>query len=163
MAKTIGYVRPGVYGSDIDSQAATLIEAGAETISVEGALTDDADKPVLHRVFEALSTGDTLVVASLDRLAHTPTELFYLLDEIMKRGAILKSLRENLTLEGENGLRSPHVAHAPHAPSAPDDSSFIRHLGILIDFERAILKEWQRKTIGAAKQRREIGTSRRRR
>jgi len=160
MAKTFGYVRPSVSGSDAGSQTATLTEAGAETIFAEGALTDDIDRPELHRVLEALSPGDTLVVVSLDRLAHTPTELFYLLDEIMKRGAILRSVRENLTLEGENRPHSPHTAHEPRAP---DDSSFMRHLGILLDFERAILKEWQRTTINAAKQRRETGAARRRR
>lgn len=151
MATVIGYARPGVQGSEAESQTATLSKAGAETVFIEQALSEDADRPELHHALDTLSAGDTLLVSSLDRLAHTPTELFYLLDEIRKRGAILRSLREDLTL----GAKS--------APGVPDDSSFMRHLGMILDFERAILKEWQRETIAAAKLRRESGTARRRR
>jgi DNA invertase Pin-like site-specific DNA recombinase len=74
-------------------------------------------------------------VASLDRLARTITELFYILEEIRRRGANLESLKEQLKIE--------------------DD--FIRHLGIIIDFERISLLEWQRGKIEAKKSWRERG------
>lgn len=154
MAKTIGYARPRE--PDSDHQTAELASAGATTIFTERQLARDADRPELRRALDALEPGDSLLVASLDRLARTPTELFYILEETRKRGAALRSLRENLVVGGS----VPTEGRTHHIES---DSSFMRHLGMILDFERAILAEWQRESINATKSRRDAGLARRRR
>ncbi|OQB97710.1 MAG: DNA-invertase hin [Spirochaetes bacterium ADurb.Bin110] len=141
MAERKGYIRPSPIEIDIDTQFEALKKAGAEKIFEEKALSKEADRPELRRALDSLCNGDTLIVASLDRLARTITELFYILEEIRRKGALLESLKEQLEIG--------------------DD--FMRHLGIIIDFERSSLMEWQRETIEAKKSRQEKGTFSRRR
>ena len=140
MPERKGYIRPSPIEADIDTQFEALKKAGAEKIFEEKPLSKEADRPELRRALDSLCSGDTLIVASLDRLARTVTELFYILEEIRRKGAMLESLKEHIEIG--------------------DD--FMHHLGIIIDFERSSLMEWQRETIEAKKSRQEKGTLSRR-
>ena len=135
----IGYVRPSVLEPDAESQVKALQDAGAEKIYAENVLSNDADRPAFKEALGSLGAGDILVVASLDRLARTTTELFYIIEEIIKRGSALVSLKESLDTNADDGEAG---------------RVFLRTLGAIAGFERAILKEWQRESIEAAKARR---------
>ncbi len=140
MAERKAYIRPSPIEADIDTQFEALKKAGAEEIFEEKLLSKEANRPELRCALDSLSAGDTLIVTSLDRLARTTTELFYVLEEIRRKGAMLESLKEHIEIG--------------------DD--FMHHLGIIIDFERSSLIEWQRETIEAKKSRQEKGTFSRR-
>jgi DNA invertase Pin-like site-specific DNA recombinase len=146
----IGYARPSVLQPDAELQVKALQDAGAEKIYTENVLSNDADRPAFEEALGSLGAGDMLIVASLDRLARTTTELFYIIEEIIKRGAALVSLREVLDTSADDGEAG---------------RVFLRTLGAITEFERAILKEWQRESIEAAKTRRghESKSGRRRR
>ncbi len=184
MAERKGYVRPSPVEAGIESQVEVLKAAGAETLFEEKILSREADRPELRRALDGLGSGDTLLVASLDRLARTTTELFYILEEIVKRGAALRSLREGLcvgaadvvahggaaatagalggapTAVAATNTGAPGPAGAPaEAPSSDAGRSFMRDLSLIIDFERVSLREWQRESIEGTRARRERGSS----
>jgi len=146
MPERKGYARPSPVAG-IETQIEILKKAGAEIVFAEKPLSKEADRPELRRALDGLGAGDALFVASLDRLARTTTELFYILEEIVRRGAALVSLKEDL-----------HVgAPGTAAPLDNEGRSFMRDLGVIIDFERMLLKEWQHESIEGTKARRENG------
>jgi hypothetical protein len=181
MAERKGYVRPSPVEAGVGPQIEVLKAAGAETLFEEELLSGEADRPALRRALDSLGPGDTLLVASLDRLARTTTELFYILEEIVKRGAALLSLRESLRVGADDavehggatavaatnaGAPGPADAAASAGVSAgapvatPADGAgraFMRDLSLIIDFERVSLREWQRESIEGTKARRERG------
>lgn len=53
-------------------------------------------RPVLEELVKALKPGDQLIVAALDRLGRKTTEILALIEDLERRGVILKSLREGL-------------------------------------------------------------------
>lgn len=144
MAEIKGYVRPSPFEAGVGPQIEVLKAAGAEMLFEEKLLSGEADRPALRRALDGLGTGDTLLVVSLDRLARTTTELFYILEEIIRRGASLLSLKEGLCVGADDA--------ETHAGLA-----FMRDLGLIIDFERVSLREWQRESIEGTKARRERG------
>ena len=54
------------------------------------------DRPELAKVIRRLEPGDVLVVVRLDRLARSTRDLLNVLDEISKRGAGFRSLKDSL-------------------------------------------------------------------
>jgi len=76
MAVRKGYIRPSPIDADIGAQLELLRKAGVESIFEEKPLSKEADRPELRRALDSLCNGDTLFVASLDRLARTITEFF---------------------------------------------------------------------------------------
>jgi|GEM_PF-452055 hypothetical protein len=120
MAERKGYVRPSPVEAGVGPQIEVLKAAGAETLFEEELLSGEADRPALRRALDSLGPGDTLLVASLDRLARTTTELFYILEEIVKRGAALLSLREGLRVGADDAAIS---AEAPAGGLASDGAT----------------------------------------
>jgi DNA invertase Pin-like site-specific DNA recombinase len=89
---TIGYARGSTDGQTLDAQHAALAAAGAERVYAEkisGAVTD---RKALAKAIAALTPGDTLVVAKLDRLARSTRDLLNTLAAIAAAGATFKSL-----------------------------------------------------------------------
>jgi DNA invertase Pin-like site-specific DNA recombinase len=65
----VGYARVSTDGQSLDAQQAALREAGAERVFSEKQSGAKTDRPPLARCLASLKTGDTLLVAKLDRLA----------------------------------------------------------------------------------------------
>src|SRR5215475_1324363 len=61
------------------------------------------DRPELAKVIRRLEPGDVLMVVRLDRLARSTRDLLNVLDEIGKRGAGFRSLRDTWA-----GTTTPH-------------------------------------------------------
>ena len=68
--------------------------AGCAKVFREKACGAKTDRPELAKVNRRLKPGDVLVVIRLDRLARSTRDLLNVLDEIGKRGAGFRSLRE---------------------------------------------------------------------
>jgi len=53
-------------------------------------------RPMLRTLIEQLQKGDVLIVAALDRLGRKTSDVLALIDDLEKRGVILKSDREGV-------------------------------------------------------------------
>ncbi|MGP5724480.1 recombinase family protein [Arthrobacter rhombi] len=81
MGKLIGYARVSTRGQDTDRQTADLIAAGVRRDDLyvdQGVSGARAARPALERALEALHSGDTLVVTTLDRLGRSTTNMLNL-------------------------------------------------------------------------------------
>ncbi|WP_046204364.1 recombinase family protein [Corynebacterium argentoratense] len=96
-----------------------------------------ATRPGLEACIAYLRDGDTLKVASIDRLARSLVDLRGLIDEITGKGAEVEFLSEGLTF-------SPGV-------SDPRSTLLLGVLGSFAEFERAIIRERQAEGIALAK------------
>jgi DNA invertase Pin-like site-specific DNA recombinase len=100
----VGYARAG---GGLEARVRELTEAGCTRVCVGeevGAQTrGPAGRPELTGCLESLRGGDTLVVASLDQLGRSQRELIATVQDVRRRGAGLRSLREGLDTTAPGG------------------------------------------------------------
>jgi DNA invertase Pin-like site-specific DNA recombinase len=89
-----GYARVSTNGQDLSAQDAELRAAGAAKVFKEKISGAKTDRPELAKAISRLEPGDVLVVTRLDRLARSTRDLLNVLDEISKRGAGFRSLKD---------------------------------------------------------------------
>jgi DNA invertase Pin-like site-specific DNA recombinase len=89
-----GYARVSTNGQDLSSQYAELMAAGCAKVFKEKISSAKTDRPELAKVIRRLEQGDVLVVTRLDRLARSTRDLLNVLDELGKRGAGFRSLKD---------------------------------------------------------------------
>lgn len=93
--KAIGYARVSTSGQDTDRQEQDLRAAGvrADDLYVDRGISGArTSRPALDRALTALEAGDTLVVATLDRLGRNTTHMLGMADELQERGVNLRVL-----------------------------------------------------------------------
>ena len=90
-----GYARVSTNGQDLSAQDAELMAAGCAKVFKEKLSGAKTDRPELAKAISKLEPGDVLVVTRLDRLARSTRDLLNVLDELGKRGAAFKSLRDS--------------------------------------------------------------------
>ena len=89
-----GYARVSTRDQDLAAQDAELRAAGCAKVFKEKASGAKTDRPELAKAISRLEPGDVLVVTRLDRLARSTRDLLNVLDELAKRGAGFKSLKD---------------------------------------------------------------------
>jgi DNA invertase Pin-like site-specific DNA recombinase len=102
--RLVGYAR--VPGDDAEAPQRRLGlpgDAGCARVYTDEAAGRDAGRPGLRDCLESLRPGDTLVVAGLDQLGRTQRELIATVAEVRRRGAGLRSLREELDTASPGG------------------------------------------------------------
>lgn len=95
MGKNIGYARVSSRRQSADRQVVDLLAAGVrrdDLYTDRGASGARAQRPGLDAALAALEPGDTLVVATLDRLGRSTQNMFALAEDIRGRGAGLRVL-----------------------------------------------------------------------
>jgi DNA invertase Pin-like site-specific DNA recombinase len=90
-----GYARVSTNGQDLSTQDAELMAAGCAKVFKEKVSGAKSDRPELAKAIRRLDPSDVLVVTRLDRLARSTRDLLNVLDEINKRGAGFKSLKDS--------------------------------------------------------------------
>src|SRR5262249_1280010 len=88
-----------------------------------GARICNGDRPELAKVIGRLEPGDVLVVTRLDRLARSTRDLLNVLDELAKRGAGFRSLKDSWA-----------------DTTTPDGKLMVTVLGGLAEFERELIR-----------------------
>jgi DNA invertase Pin-like site-specific DNA recombinase len=88
----VGYARVSTDGQSLEAQQAALAQAGAAKVYAEKQSGAKTDRAQLARAIAALTEGDTLIVAKLDRLARSTRDLLNTLAAIAEAGAGFKSL-----------------------------------------------------------------------
>jgi DNA invertase Pin-like site-specific DNA recombinase len=135
MTRIIGYLRPDTNGQNVQSQLDQLKAAGASKIFQEQPAHTKRDRPQLDKLMADVRGGDTLVVTSLDRIAHNTRHLLAIVESLNSSGASLKVI--------DKGIDT----------STPDGEVIRMLLAAIADFERQILRESQ--SMGIAKAKRE--------
>jgi len=103
MTDAIGYARATGGAGDLPGLALELAEAGCGRVCADEETGRQSGRPQLAACLESLRPGDTLVVASLDQLGRSQRELVALVDDLRRRGAGFRSLRERLDTTAPGG------------------------------------------------------------
>lgn len=91
----IGYARVSTEGQNLNRQLDQLTAAHCERIYQEKITGAIKERSELERMLDNLRTGDTIIVSELTRLSRSTKDLFKLIDQIEKKGANIKSLKES--------------------------------------------------------------------
>lgn len=95
MAKLIGYARVSTKSQDSDRQEQDLLAAGVrrDELYVDHGVSGSRDsRPELDRMLEALHKGDTVIVATLDRLGRSTAHMLKLSEQFTAQGVNLRVL-----------------------------------------------------------------------
>lgn len=136
--QVVGYARVSSADQNLDRQLAALKEAGVQKIWYEKVSGATRDRPELVRVMEYVREGDTLVVASMDRLARSVPDLYAIVDELNGRGVAVRFLKEGQRYDSHSDATSQLM---------------LGMLGVVAQFERALIRERQAEGIAQAKAR----------
>ncbi len=98
MTATVGYVRVSTREQHLDRQHDALAESG---LTIDRVFEDKStgrkfDRAGLTALLDYVREGDIVVVASLDRLGRSLSEVIRVADELNGKGIVLKSLRESI-------------------------------------------------------------------
>lgn len=105
----IGYARVSTGGQNLERQVDALNRAGCRRIFAEKKSGKNDDRPEMTAALDFMRPGDTLVVASLDRLSRSLQELITTVGELRNRGVGFTSLHENLDTTTPGGRLVFHV------------------------------------------------------
>ena len=97
--------------SSTDQNEARQVDAlaGVDRVFVDKMSGKSADRPQLTEMLAYVRDGDTLRVASLDRLARNLDDLRRLVETLTAAGVRVEFVKEGLAFTGEDG---PHVQAA---------------------------------------------------
>ena len=88
-------IRVSTIDQNLDRQLDSLKETGAEEIVKEKFTGTKSDRPELNRLLDKLRKGDVILIVDLTRLSRSTKDLFSLVEQIEKKGAYIKSLKES--------------------------------------------------------------------
>jgi DNA invertase Pin-like site-specific DNA recombinase len=118
-----GYARVSTRDQDLAGQVAELTAAGCAKVYREKVSGAKTDRTELAKVIGRLESGDVLVVTRLDRLARSTRDLLNVIEEVTKRGAGFKSLKD-----------------AWADTTSPHGRLMLTVLGGLAEFERELIR-----------------------
>lgn len=134
--QVVGYVRVSTVDQNLDRQ----IEAIGEVDKlfqekVSGA--NRTERPALAACLSYIREGDTVLVASMDRLARSLVDLQQIVDEIASKGATVQFLKEGQIYRASGGDSLSRL--------------MLQILGAFAEFERNLIRERQAEGIRIAK------------
>ncbi|WP_256842258.1 recombinase family protein [Ornithinimicrobium cryptoxanthini] len=138
VGQTVGYLR-------VSSQDQNLARQEEAIGQVDRCFIDKAsgkgraERPGLTELLGWVREGDTIHVASMDRLARSIVDLHQIVDEITATGVTVQFLKEGLSFSPDR--------------SDPTARLLLGVMGAVAEFERAIIRERQAEGISAAKAR----------
>lgn len=135
----VGYARVSTRDQNLDRQVDGLEAEGCVRIFADKKSGKTGARPELDRALDFMRPGDTLVVASLDRLSRSLQDLIGMVAELRHRGVGFRSLHEQLDTTTPGGRLVFHVFAA------------------LAEFIRELIVEGTREGLDAARARGRIG------
>lgn len=134
VGQVVAYVRVSSSEQNEARQVETL--AGAVRTFVDKMSGKSADRPALAEMLAYVREGDTVRVASLDRLARNLTDLRALVETLTGKGVRVEFVKEGLTFTGEDSAMA---------------TLLLLVMGAFAEFERALIRERQAEGITIAK------------
>jgi hypothetical protein len=98
----VGYIRVSSFDQNPDRQRDQLDQAGVHRLFVEKASGKTLQRPELDALLAFVREGDTVVVASMDRLARNLDDLRRLVQQFTAREIRVEFLKEHLTFTGDD-------------------------------------------------------------
>lgn len=135
----VGYARVSTRDQNLDRQIDALEAEGCVRVFSDKKSGKTAVRPELDRALDFMRPGDTLVVASLDRLSRSLQDLIGIVAELRRRGVGFRSLHEQLDTTTPGGRLVFHVFAA------------------LAEFIRELIVEGTREGLDAARARGRVG------
>jgi len=135
----VGYSRVSTRDQNLDRQTDALAAAGCLRIFADKASGKTSARPELAKALDFMRPGDTLVVASLDRLSRSLADLIAMVAELRRRSVGFRSLHEQLDTTTPGGRLVFHVFAA------------------LAEFLRELIVEGTREGLEAARARGRVG------
>ena len=123
-----------LYPEEDQAQIDRLKAAGASKIVQEKPSSTKRNRSQLDNLIADIRVGDTVMVTSLDRIAHNTRHLLEVVESLNAVGAIFKVI--------DNGIDT----------STPQGEVLRQLLGAITDFERQVVRERQAMGIAKAKQ-----------
>jgi DNA invertase Pin-like site-specific DNA recombinase len=118
-----GYARVSTRDQDLAVQNSELMAAGCAKVFKEKVSGAKTDRPELAKLIRRLGPDDVLMVTRLDRLARSTRDLLNVLDELAKRGAGFRSLKDTWA-----------------DTTTPHGKLMVTVLGGLAEFERELIR-----------------------
>lgn len=134
VGQVCGYVRVSSLDQNTARQVETL--AGCERLFTDKISGKNTERPALVELLAYVRAGDTVRVASLDRLARNMRDMLALVETLTDKGVTVEFVKENLVFNGRDSAMSKML------------------LGIfasISEWERATIRERQREGIAIAK------------
>ena len=130
----VGYIRV----SSADQNEARQVEAlaGVERLFTDKVSGKNTERPALAERLDYVRSGDTVRVASLDRLARNLDDLRRLVTDLTAKGVRVEFIKEGLTFTGEDSAMSKLLLSV---------------MGAFAEFERSLIRERQTEGIAIAK------------
>lgn len=134
--QTIAYARVSTLDQNLARQEAAFKGFGHvdRIFSDKASGKDTAGRAGLQECLDYVRSGDTLIVASMDRLARSLPDLLKIVHDLSAKGVTVRFLKEGLTFDGS--------AHADF---------LLGIFGSVAQFERALIRERQQEGIEIAK------------
>lgn len=137
--QTVAYVRVSSIGQNTDRQYEALGPTATYDEIFEDRLSGrSTDRPALLAMMKHVRRGDTVRVASLDRLARNLLDLRQIVTDLTNRGVRVEFLKEGLTFTGDD---------------SPMNTLLLSMLGAVAEFERSLIRERQAEGISLARAR----------
>lgn len=132
----VAYLRVSSTDQNVTRQREAIGVADREFVDKISARSRN-NRQGLSDCMDYLRSGDTLLVASIDRLARSLVDLKDLINQITDKGARVRFIKENLEFSADN--------------TDPRATLMLGVLGSFAEFERSIIRERQAEGIALAK------------
>lgn len=126
----VGYIRVSTQEQNTARQDAAL--DFCDVIFEEKISGKNMKRPQLKEMLSSLREGDVVWITELSRLGRSNIDLLTIVEEIQKKGATLKSMKENIDLSSATGVFTFQIFSA------------------MAEFERSMIRERQREGIDQA-------------
>lgn len=140
----IGYVRVSTVDQNVDRQLVTI--GDVDEIFTDKLSGSSLNRPELSAARRYTRAGDTLVVASADRLARDTEHLLTVVREQVAKGVNVEFVKDNLSFKGA-AVDDGEVVLDPFAEFQ------LNLLGAVAKLERSLIRERQREGISIRKAR----------
>lgn len=145
MGSRIGYARVSSVDQNVDRQLTTLGEV--DELFVDRLSGSSLDRPELSAARRYTRAGDTLAVASADRLARDTEHMLTIVREQVAKGVTVEFIKDHLTFHGVSVDERGEVVLDPFAEFQ------LTLLGAVAKLERSLIRERQREGIAIRKAR----------
>lgn len=129
----VGYARVSTLEQSTERQEIKLKENGCNKIFIEKATGKNIARSILTEMLNFIRDGDIVIVSDFSRLARNTKDLLDITSTISSKGAIFKSLKENVDT------------------NTPTGKLMLTVIGAIAEFEREVLLQRQKEGIEIAK------------